>query len=174
MTETLCFLEVYDEETDRWNYVSACPFPEPVNCWYNNLDPFFNSHNLYFLFRTLENEGQTSLFPKFKGLPLDCSETIEKAYYFHTEEVNMFYAASFTPLSALFTFDYSTTIDLREVPPVELELLYPQIDIVKKEIITLRQWLGYGFFTELEEIRHFLDKYPTCRLVYFLYKLDLS
>ncbi len=174
MDYTMCYLEIFDKETNQWEYLPASQFPEPINLWYNNLDTFFDSHNLFFLFRTIENEGQSSLFTKYKGLPIDCSKPIKHAYYFFTEEVKVCFAVSFLKLSELFAFDYSKTINLKEISETELDLVYPDIYNIKKETITHKQWLGDDYFTELEQTRHLLDKYPGCRLVYFLYNIDLS
>jgi len=76
MDFTICYLEVFDEETNLWEYVAKSDDPESINSWYNNLESFFDEFNLSYLFKAIENNEQVTLLDKYKGLPLDCSETI--------------------------------------------------------------------------------------------------
>ena len=57
MDFTLCYVEVFDVETNRWEYVAKSNEPEEINHWYNNLETFFEEHNLIHLFVAIENEG---------------------------------------------------------------------------------------------------------------------
>jgi hypothetical protein len=173
MNETICHLEIFDEEIGLWEYVPVSSDPEPINCYYNNLEHFFSA-NLYYLFITLENEGTQSLFPMYKGLPVDCSEVIAKAYHFLSEEVRLCRNASYINLSDLFSFDYTKLFDLNDIGEKELEMLYPEIYESKKQSLTHKEWLGDDFFGELEAVKKRFDKYPKCRIVYFMYCTNLS
>ena len=51
MDVAICYLEVFDEETTQWNYQCKSDNPEPINCWNNNLESFFDNFDLIFLLK---------------------------------------------------------------------------------------------------------------------------
>lgn len=112
MDYTICYLEVFDEEINQWEYSAESQNPEPVNCWFNNLDSFFEEFNLTYLFREIENNELPILFDKYKGLPTDCDNSIVNAYHFYFEAVSMCQNASYINLCELSKFDYNKTINL--------------------------------------------------------------
>lgn len=172
---TMCHIEVFDEETNRWEYVPESSDPEEITIWYNNLDFFFNAFNLFFLFTAIENEGQLTLFNNYKGLPKDCSQPIANAHHFYFEEVPVGKHISFLTLSELFTFNYDQIINLNIlVKKSAFKLIYPEIYKKKKQFISHKEWLGEKFFIELQKTKHRFDKYPDSRCIYFLYEVDLQ
>ena len=173
MDYTICYLEVFDEETNQWEYVAESDDAEPINHWYNNLDPFFDRFNLSYLITAIENKEYLPFFTKYKGLPIDCSIPIVNAYNFYFYEIKMCQSASYSYLPELFDFDYNKTINLREISKKELKLLYPEIYESKKQIISQKEWLGEDFFIELNKTKQRFERYKNCRLIYFLYKIDL-
>lgn len=174
MNSTICYLEVFDPETNQWEYVAKSDDAEPINNWYNNLDPFFNTYSAGYLFTATENKEHLALFVKFKGLPTDCSVPIVKAYDFYFHEITMCHSASYCYLSELLEFDYNKTINLKEIPEKDLELFYPKIYESKKQIISHKEWLGDNFFIELKETKQRFERYPNCRLIYFVYEIDFD
>ena len=169
----ICYLEIFDEETKQWYYKSKSDNPEPINCWYNNLESFFDSFNLFFLFRDINNQGLSNAVDKYKGLPIDCSEHIVKAHDFYFEEVNMCHSASYINLTDLLNFDYERIINLKEIAKKDLKLFYPEIIKSKKQTITHKEWLGEDFFIELQKTKQQFCNYSKCRLIYFLYEIDI-
>ena len=95
MDFTMCYLELFVEETNQWEYVAKSNEPEEINNWYNNLETFFEEFNLSYLFRAIENSEQPTLLGKYKGLPPDCAKPIVNAYHFYFEEVSMCQNASY-------------------------------------------------------------------------------
>lgn len=174
MDYTICYLEVFDEETKQWEYVAESDDAEPINNWFNNLDSFFDRFNLSYLFIDIENKEHIPLLTKHKGLPIDCSKPIVNAYNFYFYEVKMCHSASYSYLSEILDFDYNKTINLKEIPNKDLELFYPEIHESKKQIISHKEWLGEDFFIELQETKHRFERYPNCRLIYFVYEIDFD
>lgn len=174
MDFTICYLEVFDEETKQWEYVAKSDDAEPINNWCNNLDPFFDRFNLFYLFTAIENKKHFPLFTKYKGLPIDCSKPIVNAYNFYFYEVSMGQSASFIYLAELLEFDYKSSINLEHIAEIELELLYPEIYKSKKQTVTHKEWLGEDYFVELQKTRQRFGKYPNSRCVYFIYNIDLK
>ena len=173
MDFTICYLEIFDEETNQWEYVANSKEPEVINMWCNNLESFFDEFNLSFLFTDIENQQEQVLFTNYKGLPTDCSTVIQHCYWFHFEEVKMCSQASFLNLYELLTFDYSKTISLKEISKTNLKLMYPEIYSTRKKSITHREWLGEEFFNELQKTNQRFVKYPNCRIIYFIYDINL-
>lgn len=174
MNYTICYLEVFDQETNQWEYVPNNQEAEPLNHWYNNLDPFFDNYDVAYLLNAIENKEELALFTKYKGLPTDCSKEIAKAYDFYFHEITMCYGASYCYLSELLDFDYDKTLNLAEIPKKELEVGYPEIFESGKHEISYREWLGENFFIELQQTRQRFSKYVNSRLIYFFYKLDFG
>ena len=174
MDFTICYLEVFDDETNQWEYVPESEDAEPINCWYNNLDPFFDKFNLSYLFTAIENKEQAPLFTIHKGLPIDCSLPIVNAQHFYFQEITMGKSVSFIYLAELLSFDYNSSINLEHIVPIELEMLYPEIYKNKKQTVTHKEWLGEEYFIELQITQQRFGKYPNSRFVYFIYKMDLE
>lgn len=173
MDFTICYLEVFVEETNQWEYVATSNEPEDVNDWYNNLETFFDEFELTYLLRAIENTEQLMSLDKYKGLPSDCSKPIVNAYHFYFEEVNMCQNASYINLSELNNFDYSTTINVKEIAKKDLKAFYPEIYKSKKSIIPHNEWLGVDFFIELQKTNEHFCKYSDCRLIYFRLEIVL-
>lgn len=174
MDFTICYLEVFDEETNSWEYVAKSDEPESINSWYNNLESFFDEFNLSYLFKAIENNEQVTLLDKYKGLPSDCSETIRNSYYFYFEEVSMCHSASYFYLYELLNFDYNKSMNLGEIEKKDLKLWYPEIYKSKQEKISFNEWLGLDYFEDLQLIRNRFHKYPKCRIIFFLYDIDID
>lgn len=174
MDFTICYLEVFDEETNLWEYVAKSDEPESINSWFNNLESFFDEFNLSYLFKAIENDEQVMLLDKYKGLPIDCSETIRNSYYFYFEEVPMCHSASYFYLYELFNFDYNKSMNLGVIAKKDLKLWYPEIYKSKQEKISFNKWLGLDYFEELQLIRNRFYKYPKCRIIFFLYDIDID
>jgi len=174
MDYTICYLEIFDEETNQWEYVTKTNDPETINIWHNNLESFFDEFNLNYLCIAIENRGSQTLFPKYKGLPLDCSETIRNSYYFHFEEVTICHSASYFNLVDILNFDYNKVIDLTKIAPNDLKIFYPEIYKGKQKEISFKEWFGANYFDELEFIRNRFYKYSKCRIVYFLFKIVID
>ena len=170
----MCYLEFFDEETNQWEYVPNSSEPEPINHCYNNLEQFFGEFNLSFLFTDIENQEQKIVFDNYKGLPTDCSTIIQNCYWFHFDEVKMCSQASYLNLSELLSFEYGKTISIKEISKTNLKLLYPEIYSTRKKSITHREWLGEEFFIELQKTNQRFVKYPNCRIVYFIYDINLD
>lgn len=174
MDFTICYLEVFDEDTNHWEYVPESEDAEPINCWYNNLDPFFDKFNLSYLVTAIENKEQPPLFTKYKGLPIDCSIPIVNAHHFYFQEISMCQSASYAYLSELLDFDYNKTINLKEIPKKDLELFYPEIYESKRQSIAHEEWLGKDFFLELQQVNQRFGKYSNTRFIFFVYEIDIN
>ena len=169
----ICYLEIFDEETKQWYYKSKSDNPEPINCWYNNLESFFDSFNLFFLFRDINNQGLSNAVDKYKGLPIDCSEQILKAHDFYFEEVKICHSASYLNLTDLLNFDYKKTFDITEIAEKDILLFRFEINKSKKQFIPHKEWLGEDFFIELQKTKQQFCNHSKCRLIYFLYEIDI-
>ncbi len=169
----ICYLEVFDEETKQWNYKCKSDNPEPINCWHNNLESFFDRFDLFFLFKDINNQWQSNAVIKYKGLPIDCSEQIVKAHHFYFEEVNMCQSVSYLNLTDLLNFDYEKTIDITEIAKKDILLFRFEINKSKKQTITHKEWLGEDFFIELRKTKQKFCNYSKCQLIYFLYEIDI-
>lgn len=174
MDFTICYIEVFDEDSNQWEYVTKTNEPETINNWHNNLESFFDEFNLSYLFKTIENKGQNTLFDKYKGLPLDCSETIRKSYDFYFEEVTMCHSASYFYLSEIFRFNYNKSFNLIEIAKKDLKIFYPEIYKSKRKEISYKNWLGVKYFEELKLIRNRFQKYHNGRIIYFLFEIDID
>ena len=174
MNFSMCYLEVFDEETNQWEYVAKSNEPEEINNWYNNLETFFDDFNLFWLMVAIENEGQHPLFIKYKGLPVDCSKAVGYSYDFYFEEVSICQNASFVKLNDLFAFDYNQIINLTMISKKDLKRFYPEIYKRKEEVITHKEMLSEDYFTELYKTKQRFAKYPNCRCIYFVYEIDLD
>lgn len=174
MEYTMCYLEVFDEETKQWEYVTSSNEPEKINMFYNNLDEFFETHNLFYLVVAIENEGEQLLFTKYKGLPKTCSQTITNIYHFYFDSVKFCQHVSFIDFNELLTFDYNRLITFEKISKTDLEYLVPDIAIEKKMVITHREWLGEDFFIELYKTKQRFGKYSACRLIYFTHEIDFE
>jgi len=54
---TIYYLEVFDQKK-QFNYKCKCNNSEPINCWYNNLESFFDRFDLFFLCKEINNPPQ--------------------------------------------------------------------------------------------------------------------
>ena len=81
--------------------------------------------------------------------------------------------ASYISLSELCNFEYDKTINLKLLRKKDLKLFYPKIYSSKKDAITHKEWLGENYFFELIKVSQRFVKYPDCRIVYFLYEIDI-
>lgn len=174
MDFTICYIEVFDEDTNQWVYVAKSNEPETINNWHNNLESFFDGFNLSFLFKIIENKGQNTLLDKYKGLPLDCSETIRKSYDFYFEEVTMCHSASYVYLSEILRFNYNKSLSLIEIAKKDLKIFYPEIYNTKRNEISYKHWFGFKYFEELQLIKNRFQKYQNCRIIYFLFEIDID
>lgn len=174
MDFTICYLEVFDEETNLWEYVAKSDEPESINCWYNNLESFFDEFNLSYLFKVIENNEQPTLLEKYKGLPMDCLKPIVNAHHFYFEEVAMCHSVSYLNLSEVVSFDYNKSINLKEIAKKDLKLFYPEIYESKQSEISFNKWFGLEYFEELKLIRNRFNKFSKCRIIYFLYDIDID
>ena len=53
-------------------------------------------------------------------------------------------------------------------------LWYPEIYKSKQREISFNNWFGLEYFEELQLIRDRFHKYPKCRIIYFLYDVDID
>ncbi|OYU82515.1 MAG: hypothetical protein CFE24_15210 [Flavobacterium sp. BFFFF2] len=141
MDFVICYLEVFDEETTLWNYQCKSDNPEPINCWYNNLESFFDGFDVSFLFKELNNQVLSNAVATCKGLPIDCSEQIAKAHYFYFEEVQMCHSASYLNLTDLCHFDYEKSFDSAAIAEKDIILCQFDLDKNKQQFIPHKEWL---------------------------------
>jgi len=171
MDFTICYLEVFNDKSRQWKYFANSNDPAAINSWFNNLEPFFDEFNLYFLVKEIATEHQPSRSIANNGLPNDCSKIIEKAHHFYFEEVNVFQSITCHNLSNLLVFDYNKTINLMEVTNKELKRYFPKGFGKTKQTMTHKEWLGEDYFIALQKTKQRFRETAKCRLICFLGQL---
>jgi hypothetical protein len=172
--DIFCYIEVFDEETKQWNYMFKSDNPEPINQWYYNLEVFFGGFDLAFLFEEIHKQKDSNAVDKYKGLPKDCSQEIVKAHHFYVEEVKMCERVSYLDLTDLLVFDYEKTFDVSVITEKEYCLYQFDFNKCKNPFIPHKEWLGEDYFVELQKTKLKFSTYSKCRLVYFVWEVDLE
>lgn len=165
-----CYLEIFDEETQQWEYV-ANPNQLPEDLYYDQFFSDIDRESLFFFFKEMENQGELTLLTKWKGIPADASFSVTNNYYFYLENIKMCTDASYFYLNELFDFEYNLTIDLYKFPRHEYknfkEYNYENKQINSQKHISFRNYLGDTFIEELNLLKRF-ERYGNCRIIYFV------
>ena len=70
----------------------------------------------------------------------------------------------------------ATTIELdmiTEIAEKDILLFRFEINKSKKQFIPHKEWLGEDFFIELQKTKQQFCNHSKCRLIYFLYEIDI-
>lgn len=168
MDFTICYLEVLNDKTSQWEYVANSNVPKAINSWFNNLEPFFEEFNLYFLLQAIATEDQFNRSIVNNGLLHDCSKIIEKTHHFYFEEIKVCQKITCHNLSNLLVFDYNKTINLMEVTNKQFKRYFPKGFDKTKQTMTHKEWLGEDYFIELQRTKQRFGETVKCRLICFL------
>ena len=85
----------------------------------------------------------------------------------------MCHSASYLNLTDLSHFDYEKTFDSTAIAEKDYPLFWFDMQTSKNQFISHKEWLGDDFFIELQETMQQFGTHSKCRLIYFLYEIDI-
>ena len=179
-----CFVEVFNKNSQEWEFVynfNEEPFYSEgmYIAGYCNYPKLTEKEESFFIYNTCENalldcfkviEYGFTDYSKWNGIPQNTSAKVKKDYDHLIGDVKFCTDASHLYLHQLLDFDYEQTFDIYKLewPRYALVKEYCYEDRMNKEEmhISYRNYLGEGYFKELESLKQLEDP-SNIRLVFF-------